>query len=526
MAPSSHRTDIAVVGAGFAGCLMALLCRKMGRSVTLIEKGRHPRFAIGESTTPLTNLLLEEIGQDYSIDFLSEFSTWGAWQERHADLPVGLKRGFTFFHHTEGQAFRRFPDHRNELLVAASPSDAVGDTHWYRESFDAFLLRQAIDAGSVYLDETCLSAIQDSSGDLCLIGSRKGQQIEVNAKFVIDASGPRGALFRLLNLGEWRLAGMPLTRSVYGHFRDVKRCAEQPAFDSEGVPPYPVDDAAVHHLFPGGWFWALRFNNAITSAGVVADADWGAWSAGGSIEAIWKRALDQFPTLSEQFQNATSVGEMRSIERVPFCVSEVSSSRFALLPSAIASIDPLFSTGFPLALLGVLRLAGIIWDSWGKENLGARMEDYARVSLDEADRVARLVGLAYRTMGRPVLFNALSSIYFACVSFEETQRRLGKGSREASFLLGDKPRYRKRIDECLENLEVLLRVPSPSPQQELNWVHRVRDCIEPFNVIGIGSEEKGNWYPVELEDLFAGCEKLSASPFEIQAMLNRLGLAT
>ena len=78
MVSSSHQTDIAVVGAGFAGCLMALLCRKMGRSVTLIEKGRHPRFAIGESTTPLTNLLLEEIGQDYSIDFLSEFSTWGA----------------------------------------------------------------------------------------------------------------------------------------------------------------------------------------------------------------------------------------------------------------------------------------------------------------------------------------------------------------------------------------------------------------------------------------------------------------
>ena len=53
--------DVAVLGAGFSGALTALALRRRGRSVVLIERGRHPRFAIGGSSTPLANLLLEEL---------------------------------------------------------------------------------------------------------------------------------------------------------------------------------------------------------------------------------------------------------------------------------------------------------------------------------------------------------------------------------------------------------------------------------------------------------------------------------
>jgi choline dehydrogenase-like flavoprotein len=55
--------DIAVIGSGFAGSLIAMIARRLGRSVILIERGKHPRFTIGESSTPLANLLLEEIAR-------------------------------------------------------------------------------------------------------------------------------------------------------------------------------------------------------------------------------------------------------------------------------------------------------------------------------------------------------------------------------------------------------------------------------------------------------------------------------
>ena len=57
--------DIAIVGSGFAGALAALALGKRGRRVVLIERGRHPRFVIGESSTPLCNLLLEELADRY-----------------------------------------------------------------------------------------------------------------------------------------------------------------------------------------------------------------------------------------------------------------------------------------------------------------------------------------------------------------------------------------------------------------------------------------------------------------------------
>ena len=128
-------------------------------------------------------------------------------------------------------------------------------------------------------------------------------------------------------------------------------------------------------------------------------------------------------------------------------------------------------------------------------------------------------------MGRPALFNAVSSIYFACVSFQETKRRLGHSSLESSFLLGDEPSLSSRIDKCLNQLETLASISPLSGEQQFEWVQKALTCIEPFNVIGIGDESRGNWYPVDMKDLFDCCGKLPASPGEITGMLQRLGLA-
>src|SRR6266542_3978647 len=59
--------DIAVVGSGFGGSLTAMIARRLGHSVILLERGRHPRFAIGESSTPLANLLLEALALRYDL---------------------------------------------------------------------------------------------------------------------------------------------------------------------------------------------------------------------------------------------------------------------------------------------------------------------------------------------------------------------------------------------------------------------------------------------------------------------------
>src|SRR3954471_11215372 len=145
--------DLAIVGSGFAGSLLAMIARRLDKSVVLLEKGKHPRFAIGESSTPFANLILEDLATRWDLPRVRPLAKWGSWQKTYPKLACGLKRGFSFFHHEIGKPWQQRNDRGNELLVAASPHDAIADTHWYREHFDQFLANEAASEGVEYLDQ-------------------------------------------------------------------------------------------------------------------------------------------------------------------------------------------------------------------------------------------------------------------------------------------------------------------------------------------------------------------------------------
>src|SRR3982074_647391 len=95
----------AIVGSGFAGSLLARVLVVLGWDVVLLERGTHPRFAIGESSTPLANLPLERLGLRYGLADCYDLSMHGRWIEHFPELRRGLKRGFTFYRHHPGQPF-------------------------------------------------------------------------------------------------------------------------------------------------------------------------------------------------------------------------------------------------------------------------------------------------------------------------------------------------------------------------------------------------------------------------------------
>src|SRR5882724_10518767 len=194
--------DIAVVGSGFGGSLTAMIARRLGRSVILLERGRHPRFAIGESSTPLANLLLEELARRYDLPRLLPLAKWGSWQKAYPQIACGLKRGLTFYHHQFGKPFLNDSERHDQLLVAASPRDEIADTHWYRADFDHFLVREAQALGVEYLDQSKLGTIRFDGHCARFDGERGGKRVSVRARLIVDASGPRGFLHRALGLPE------------------------------------------------------------------------------------------------------------------------------------------------------------------------------------------------------------------------------------------------------------------------------------------------------------------------------------
>ncbi len=509
--------DVAVVGSGFGGSLTALGLLKRGRRVALIERGRHPRFAIGESSTPLANLMLEELADTYDLPSVRAFSQWGSWQRHHPDVAAGLKRGFTFYFHDHGRAFGDPDDRDRQLLVAASPNDDVSDTHWYRPDFDQALVRQAEAAGAIYLDETKLDRISHEGSFSVLEGARAGRALRIEAGFVIDATGPRGFLHHALRLGEAEERWLPGTQGIYTHFEGVERWDRiRPPAD---VPPYPVDDAAVHHVFDGGWIWILRFNNGLTSAGAaLTDARAAAIGAADG-EAAWHRLLWELPAVNDQFESARAVLPFFHAPRVAFRSARASGPSWALLPSAAGVIDPLLSTGFALTLFGIVRLLDLLERTSPGPEREAALRGYERATLDELDAVERLVAALYATMDDPGVFKRLTLLYFAAASFGEAARRLGRPDLAPGFLLCGHPTFAGEMKACTL---AGLSVPRGSARRELEA--RIDRAIEPFDTIGLLDRRRRDWYPVVPEDLIESAPKLQATRDEIVELLERSGM--
>jgi FADH2 O2-dependent halogenase len=503
--------DLAVIGSGFAGSLMSMAARSLGLSVVMIERGKHPRFAIGESTTPLTNLLLEEICDEFGMPELRSLSKWGTWQEEHPGIPCGLKRGFTFFRHELGQRFPADPGAAlaRQLMVGASPNERVADTHWFRPEFDRYLAERAAAMGVDHRDEAVLHLAAEEPGRVLLSGVRAGRAFGIGAGFVVDASGPRGFLHQAMRLKEKPVEGFPHTQALYAHFEGV---AALPEAFSPGNPPFPPEQAAVHHVFDGGWVWVLRFNNGITSAGVVAvDAVAERLNFRGGQEG-WSNLMRELPSVGEQFASARATMPFVWQARTSFQSAQVTGKRWALLPSAAGVIDPLLSTGFPLALLGVQRLARLM-RSLGRAEFEAGRVDYADTTTREFEATARLVKALYARMGRFDDFKQMSLLYFTAASFSEAARRLGKYSLVPDYLLCRHPVFGPRLKAlCLEE------------PGRANLAARMRDAVEDHDVAGFTDVSRDPWYPASASDLYRNGAKLDATAAEIDAMLARCGL--
>ena len=510
-------TDIAIVGSGFGGALTALALRARGKRVLLIERGRHPRFAIGESSTPLANLLLEELATRYDLAGVRPFCKWGTWQRSRPDVACGLKRGFSFFFHEPGQEFIDTEEHRRQLLVAASPHDSIADTHWYRPEFDHALVEEAQRAGAEYMDMTRLERLSHHGDRSTLEGERQGQAVHVSARFVIDASGPRGFLQRALQLDAAPLRWLPPTQGLYTHFEGVERWDQLQR--GAGCPPYPIDDAALHHVFPGGWIWVLRFNNGITSAGAaLTDPVAGAVAAADGA-AAWTRLLDGLPSVAEQFRPARATLPFVHAPRVAFRSARVSGPGWAMLPSAAGVIDPLLSTGFPLTLLGVLRLVDLLERTRPGAERDAALADYERTTLAELDATERLVGALYETMDDPPLFKRLALLYFAAASFSEAARRLGRSELAPGFLLSAHPTFGAELAACAS-----LAAARPGGSARRALEHRIDSAIEPFDAAGLLDAGRRDWYPVRADDLLASAGKFNATREEVLVLLERTGM--
>lgn len=527
----TERCSVAIVGSGFAGSLLARVLAVLGHNVVLLERGTHPRFAIGESTTPLANLSLERLGRRYGLSDCYRLAAHGRWLDHLPEVRRGLKRGFTFYRHHPGQPFENTGLESERLLVAASPNDAVADSHWLRADVDHHFVRQAVEAGVDYRDRVELKgAVFDSHGAR-LSGSRDGVVLDLQADFVIDASGPGGLLARALDIPSGLERAKTSSAVVFSHFADVRLMSDV----VPGLPqgPYPDDWAAVHHLIDEGWMYALRFDHGVTSAGfalsprgVEAMGD----AATRSPDELWTALLARYPSIGALFSDATAVMPIAFRARIQHRLTRAVGERWALLPHAYAFTDPLFSTGIAWSLRAVERLALC----FEHHTRGARLPDgdelrrYGELLSTEADQIDSLVAGSYEAMAHFDLFAAHAMIYFAIVSFAELHQRLvlrdsevgawggflGVGDSKAEPLPGKA--YHRLVAITMRRGE------AGTAAQRRGFTQWVNSAIAERNAVGLAEPARHHLYPVDMNTLIERHALLGLSREDLVAALPAL----
>ncbi len=504
--------DLAIVGSGFGGSLMSMIAQRLGYRTVLLERGRHPRFAIGESASPLAGILIEQLADRYDLPRIRPLSAFGTWQQAYPDVVCGLKRGFTYFRHERGREYQAAADRSNQLLVAASPNDELSDTHWLRADVDHFLMREAVATGVEYIDELQLDSMATHDGHSRLTGARRGAPLSLRAGLVVDASGPHGFISRALGLRNVGFDGYPTTQALFSHFTDVARCEDVPGFAAPAMPdqagpgerpPYAMDDAALHHVFDDGWMWVLRFGNGVTSAGIAVTDGLAAELRLADGEPAWHRFLDLYPSVAAQFANARPTREFTWMPRMPWRAAQAAGPGWAMLPSAAGFVDPLFSTGIPLTLLGIERLARVL-----EGEAPLQGAPYEAATLADADHTARFVAGCYAAFSRFEQFAAYSMFYFAGASFAEMSRRLGVQPANPRFLGADRPAFA----DGLVHLSPLSRA------FDAKYPADVARAIEPLNIAGLCDAARRNWYPVDLQDTVRGAAKLGVSGEQVSTV--------
>ncbi len=443
--------DVVIIGSGFSGSLLAWILASQGMRVAIIDRHHHPRFAIGESSTPAADMVIADLAARYQLPALATLSRYGSWKTHLPHLRCGKKRGFSYFRHHRGKPYTDTPDHEASLLVAASSSDEQSDTHWLRADVDAWLFEQAQAAGGLAREGCRLTRLEREADrwHLSWQADDAVHEEQICCDVVIDASGAAGVLGVTLGLRRQDAALETHTSAIFSHFRnagswDAQRLA---AGDASTIAPFRSDDAAQHHLLEHGWLWMLRFDDGLTSVGLIEPGNPPDRTA--NLDHLWREVLRNYPSLWSLLESADPVQPLAAMGPLQRAWSHASGPGWAMLPTTAGFVDPLQSTGIAHAVHGVARVADLLLtdrhasDDW---------LTYGTAVCNEIRWIDQLVSAAYVTMGEPRLFRAACTLFFlATIRFEQTAKA-GTPPHACGFLAADASPLRRDLTAARNTL--------------------------------------------------------------------------
>ncbi len=467
--------DVIIIGSGFGGGTLATILARHGFSVLMLEAGRHPRFAIGESVVPDFGARAKLMALCFDVPELAWMGNFHKLRDKISPAS-GIKRNFTFLYHRKDRV--HLADECCQFETLTSPLGP--DSHIWRADLDEWLTKLAVQYGADYRDlSRAIEFEADGAGATVTVENGR----KYRAKFVVDAAGRRSVLTEKFDLKrEPRMRTD--SRSIFTHMTGVHGIDEARI----GLPPLPIpsppDQGTCHHLFDGGWFWVIPFNNhreatnPVVSIGLTLDRrkfpdnDL-------SAEEEFHEIASRFPTVARLVEGARPVRDWVKTGRIQYECERMVGERWCMLPHAAGFIDPLFSGGMTLTLVGVQEVARTLIASLEADDFEtARFEPIeagARESMDSLDKVIHGAYIAFQSYD---LFNAwyrfwsVGNYHSALGLVRLHMKYLSTGNREVldqvyeapyrRLLATDQPRVRELFEagyEVLENFDARLISP-------------------------------------------------------------------
>ncbi len=316
--------QLVIIGAGPAGCIAAALLQNKGHQVLIIEKETFPRFSIGESLLPQCMEFIEQAGMLDAV--------------RAAGFQ--LKKGAAFIHNEK----------QSEFCFSEKFTQGFDATFQVqRDKFDQILANEAQRFGVEIRWQQEITAVDFSSAKpLLTIKQANAESYQLEAEFVLDASGFGRVLPRLLNLE--RASDFPCRRSLFTHIEDRITCAE---YERNNIR------IIVHPEHRDVWYWLIPFSNGRCSLGVVAETAFFD-TLGDVTTQLFQQLIAQEPSLKSLLKQAVYDTEINSIKGYSADVSSLIGKNYALLGNAGEFLDPVFSSGVTIAMKSACLAAKVL----------------------------------------------------------------------------------------------------------------------------------------------------------------------